>query len=56
MYALNQTTFTHIFCGNYATANAQLDEVVALANEKGALRAAMRGRLKCARNPHPSQK
>jgi class 3 adenylate cyclase/predicted ATPase len=37
MYALNQTTFTHIFCGNYATANAQLDEVVALAVEKGAL-------------------
>ena len=36
MYALNQTTFTHIFCGNYATANAQLDEVVALADEKGA--------------------
>ena len=37
MYALNQTTFKHIFCGNYATANAQLDEVVALADEKGAL-------------------
>src|SRR4029077_10679242 len=37
MYALNQTAFTHIFCGNYATANAQLDEVVALADEKGAL-------------------
>ena len=37
MYALNQTTFTHIFCGSYATANAQLDEVVALADEKGAL-------------------
>ena len=37
MYALNQTTFTHIFCGNYATANAQLDEVVALADEKGAV-------------------
>jgi predicted ATPase len=37
MYALIRTTFTHIFCGNYATANAQLDEVVALADEKGAL-------------------
>jgi predicted ATPase len=37
MYALNRTTFTHIFCGNYGTANAQLDEVVALADEKGAL-------------------
>ena len=37
MYALLHTSFTHIFCGNYATANAQSDEVVALADEKGAL-------------------
>jgi predicted ATPase len=29
--------FTHLFCGNYAAANALVDEVVALANEKGAL-------------------
>jgi class 3 adenylate cyclase/predicted ATPase len=36
MYALNQTAFTQIFCGNCAIANAQLDEVVALADEKGA--------------------
>ncbi len=28
---------THILCGNYATANTQLDELVALADEKGAL-------------------
>jgi hypothetical protein len=28
---------THLLCGNYAAANAQLDEVVALADEKGAL-------------------
>ena len=28
---------THILCGNYAAANAQVDELVALADEKGAL-------------------
>ena len=28
---------THIFCGNYAAANALADELVALADEKGAL-------------------
>ena len=37
MYALAITSLTHILCGNYATANAQADEVVALADEKGAL-------------------
>ena len=37
MYALCITSFVHIYCGNYATANAQLDELVALADEKGAL-------------------
>ena len=36
MYALCLTSLTHIFCGNYATANAQSDELVALADEKGA--------------------
>ena len=36
MYALALTGATHIFCGNYAALNAQLDEVIALANEKGA--------------------
>jgi class 3 adenylate cyclase/predicted ATPase len=37
IYALVLTSLTHIHCGNYAVANAQLDEVVALADEKGAL-------------------
>ena len=36
MYALLITTLTHILCGNYVTANAQFDELVALADEKGA--------------------
>ena len=37
MYALGHASFTHIFCGNYAAVNAQLDEVVTLADEKSAL-------------------
>ena len=37
MAALTLTSLTHIHCGNYATADAQLDEVVKLASEKGAL-------------------
>jgi predicted ATPase len=37
IYSLTITSFTHALCGNYATANAQLDEAVALAEEKGAL-------------------
>ena len=37
MYALFHTSLTHILCGNYAAANAQADELVALADEKGAL-------------------
>ena len=36
MYALNYTSFTHIYCGNYPTANARVDELLALADEKGA--------------------
>ncbi len=36
MYALFHTSFPHIWCGNYATANAQSDEVVVLADEKRA--------------------
>jgi hypothetical protein len=35
MYAHGHAPFTHICCGNYATANAHVDEVVALADEKG---------------------
>jgi predicted ATPase len=36
MFTLSLTSFTHILCGNYATAAAQIDEVVALAEEKAA--------------------
>ena len=35
MYALLHTSPTYIYCGNYQTASTQLDEVVALANERG---------------------
>ena len=37
MYALNFSAWTHIHCGNYAAANALVDELVALADEKGSL-------------------
>jgi class 3 adenylate cyclase/predicted ATPase len=37
MHALAYASFTHIQCGNYLTANALVDELVALADEKGAL-------------------
>jgi predicted ATPase len=37
MFALVYASIIDIYCGNYAAANAQLDEVVALAGEKGAL-------------------
>jgi hypothetical protein len=37
IYALTITSFTRGLCGNYATANVQLDEAIALADEKGAL-------------------
>jgi predicted ATPase len=37
IYALSLTSFSHLLCGNCATANAQLGEAVALAEEKGAL-------------------
>jgi hypothetical protein len=36
MYALNFASKTHIDCGNYATATAHLDELVASADDKGA--------------------
>ena len=35
MLSLNIASLTHIYCGNYAAANTQSDEVVALAEEKG---------------------
>ena len=37
MAALTLTSLSYIHCGSYAIANAQLDEVITLANEKGAL-------------------
>jgi predicted ATPase len=37
MDALFRASVTYIDCGNYATANALLDELVALADEKGAI-------------------
>jgi predicted ATPase len=37
MYALIITTFTHFHRGDYATANAQLDEAIQLADEKDAM-------------------
>ncbi len=36
MYALNNTTYSQICCGDHVRANAQSNEVVALADEKGA--------------------
>jgi predicted ATPase len=36
MYALQYTSLAHVLCGRYATAKAQSDELVALADEKGA--------------------
>jgi tetratricopeptide (TPR) repeat protein len=37
MFALARASLIHILCGNYAAANAEADELVALADEKGAL-------------------
>jgi class 3 adenylate cyclase/predicted ATPase len=37
MFALARTSYTHIFCGNYAAVNALLDELVILAGRKGVL-------------------
>ena len=37
MFALFFTSVTQIFCGNYATATKQHDELIALADEKGSL-------------------
>ena len=50
MYALYQAGFSHVCCRNYAAANAQVDELIALADEKGtpyfkALGIAVRGWL-----------
>ena len=37
MYALANTTYTHVLSRNYLAANAQMDELAALADQKGAL-------------------
>jgi tetratricopeptide (TPR) repeat protein len=37
MFALHHSALTHILCGNFAAANAEANEVVALADEKGAM-------------------
>jgi predicted ATPase len=36
MFALITTSYSYMFCGNYATANAQLDQGITVAEEKGA--------------------
>jgi hypothetical protein len=36
MFALHAASFDHICCGNYATANAQVDQLMVLAEERGA--------------------
>ena len=50
LYALQQAGFLYILCGNYAAAIAQVDELIALADERGspvwkALGTALRGCL-----------
>jgi class 3 adenylate cyclase/predicted ATPase len=46
MYALSRACYSYTWCGNYAAAHAQLDELIALADEKGkALGTLVRGRL-----------
>jgi tetratricopeptide (TPR) repeat protein len=43
-YALSRAASSYIFCGNYAAAHAQIDELISLADKKGkALGTAMRG-------------
>jgi predicted ATPase len=37
MFALRFTTFTQIFCGNYGEANAHVEELILLTDDKGAL-------------------
>jgi class 3 adenylate cyclase/predicted ATPase len=36
LYALDQSGFNHTLCGNYAAASAQVDELIALADERTA--------------------
>src|SRR5215470_3037101 len=37
MFALSLAAYIHMFCGNYSASTAQCDELVVLAEEKGAL-------------------
>jgi class 3 adenylate cyclase/tetratricopeptide (TPR) repeat protein len=43
MYALTVASLIHIHCGNYATANAVVDELIALADEKGTIHHVLEG-------------
>jgi class 3 adenylate cyclase/predicted ATPase len=50
LYALHQVGLDHILCGNYAAASAHVEELIAVAEERGAqywkaLGAAMRGEI-----------
>jgi class 3 adenylate cyclase/tetratricopeptide (TPR) repeat protein len=46
MYALNRAATSYTFCGNYTAAHAQVDELIALADERGkALGTLVRGRV-----------
>jgi class 3 adenylate cyclase/tetratricopeptide (TPR) repeat protein len=46
IYALSRAATCYTFCGDYAAAHAQLDELIALADEKGkALGNSLRGRV-----------
>jgi hypothetical protein len=45
MLALWHASFTHILCRDYTTADAQSDEIVAVADEKGALQWKAEGTL-----------
>jgi class 3 adenylate cyclase/tetratricopeptide (TPR) repeat protein len=46
MYALSRAAISYTLCGNYAAAHAQVDEFIALADERAkALGTVMRGRL-----------
>jgi class 3 adenylate cyclase/predicted ATPase len=45
MYALALASVIHIYCGNYAAVTAQAQELIALAEEKGAFRWKARGMM-----------
>jgi predicted ATPase/class 3 adenylate cyclase len=45
MYVLTTASLTHICCGNYARANVIVEEVIAMADEKGAMQWKARGMM-----------